>query len=434
MARPAGGGSGISSIGPVLPRPYPTIGRELRLSQRRSLADGEMAWLPLDRSALYAAVVALILIAVLVVGLFPDTISSTPEAPTLRSSQIAVPGMAGAAGWERPAALPRSVPERIAQLPVYTVPTAPAVSEVQPAPVDAPAESSPLGDTDVGALARQPAVPVPAAAVAPERAVQPRPLFFRYEVQSGDTVTGIAQRFGIATNYILWNNIDIIDDADVLTVGEELQVPSVGGIIHGIRIGETLYEIAERYDAKVVEIIEVNDLPSDGFIRAGATILVPGGRIVARPAARIAPTPAATAAPARVAATAAASSGSGSGFNFVWPTRDIITSYFGPSHPLGIDIRAPVGTPIKAAADGTVIFVGGTRCCSYGLYVEVAHDGGFTTLYAHLRDFAVENGDEVKSGTVLGFAGLTGRTTGPHLHFEIELNGVRRNPMLYLSD
>ena len=394
-----------------------------------------MAWLPLDRSALYAAVVALILIAVLVVGLFPETISSTPEAPAPRSSQIALPGMAGAAGWERPAEPSWSAPAPI-EPPLINplLEGAPVVGEAQPAAAEAPAGNGPVADVDVGALARQPAVPVPAADVAPEREVQPRPLFFRYEVQSGDTVIGIAQRFGIATNYILWNNIDIIDDADVLSVGEELQVPSVGGIIHGIRIGETLYEIAERYDAKVVDIIEVNDLPGDGFIRAGATILVPGGRIIPRPAARIAPTPAATAAPARVAATAAPSSGSGSGFNFVWPTRDIITSYFGPSHPLGIDIRAPVGTPIKAAADGTVIFVGGSRCCSYGLYVEVAHDGGFTSLYAHLRDFAVENGDEVKAGTVLGFAGLTGRTTGPHLHFEIELNGVRRNPMLYLSD
>ena len=284
-------------------------------------------------------------------------------------------------------------------------------------------------DVDIAALARTAAVAVPSSDVLPAREPASRPLFFRYEVQQGDTVSGIADRFGISADHILWNNIDIIDDADFLSVGDQLQVPSVAGIIHGVRVGETLYEIADRYDASVGDIINANKLSADGFIRAGATILVPGGRMIVVAAPRIVPTP--TPQPVRAAAVAPVPTAVSS-YNFVWPTVDIITSYFGPSHPLGIDIRAPVGTPIKAAADGKVIFVGGVRCCSYGLYVEVKHDGGFTSLYGHLRGFAVENGDEVKVGQVLGFAGLTGRTTGPHLHFEIELNGVRRNPHLYL--
>ena len=224
-----------------------------------------------------------------------------------------------------------------------------------------------------------------------------RPLFFRYEVQPGDTVSGIAHRFGISSNYVRWNN-GIIDDADVLRVGEQLQVPSAPGIIHLVRAGETLYEIAQRYEANVADIISTRTASAQRASSARAR----------RSSCRTG---------------AMASSGQ---------IRDTITSYFGPRHPLGIDIRAELGTPIESAGDGIVTFVGGDPGRSYGLYVRVKHGGGFTSLYGHLRNFAVKNGDRVKAGQVLGFAGLTGRTTGPHLHFEVELNGVRRNPLLYL--
>ena len=370
------------------------------------------------------------LLVVLVAGFFPLTVSSTQPGPLLRASQISLPGTAGAAGWARPAVAPVSAPQAIEPPLINPSPLSPpSASRAVPTPAAGQAEGIPSSGTDLARAARQEAVAGPSSEVLPAREPASRPLFFRYEVQTGDTVSGIADRFGISSSYILWNNIDIIDDADVLRVGEQIQVPSVPGIIHGVRVGETLYEIAQRYDANVADIIGANKLGADGFIRADSTILVPGGRMIVTVAPTIrptaTPTPVRVAAPARVATPAP-------GYNFIWPTVDTITSYFGRSHPLGIDIRAPVGTPIKAAADGKVIFVGGARCCSYGLYVEVKHDGGFTSLYAHLRDFAVASGDEVKAGQVVGFAGLTGRTTGPHLHFEIELNGVRRNPLVYL--
>lgn len=373
---------------------------------------------------MYAAFVGLVLVLVLIAGLFPETVSSTQAHPALRTSQISLPGMAGATRWEQPAA-PAAIEPPLVN-PSLVDPR--ATGSGQSAGAASGGETGAVSEIDVARAALRGAGAAPTESELQEREAQPRPLFFRYEVQEGDTVSAIAERFGITANYILWNNIDIIPDEDFLSVGDEIQIPSVGGILHGVRYGETLLEIADRYDANIVDIIEVNGLDSEGSIYADTTILVPGGRVVSRPAVVVRPAPTATPAPARAVAAAPTTSE----FNFIWPTRDIITSYFGPSHPLGIDIRAPVGTPIKAAADGTVIFVGGTRCCSYGLYVEVQHDGGFTTLYAHLASFAVKSGDEVTAGTVLGFAGLTGRTTGPHLHFEIELNGVRRNPMIYL--
>lgn len=398
------------------------------MSQRRQAAAAGLSWLPVAPPAVYGAFVGLVLALVVIAGFFPVTVSSTQPNPALRSSQISLPGMAGATNWEKPAASAASAPAPI-EPPLVNPSLTSSADGARSSTAASGSEPGAVSEVGLATAALRAAVAAPAESELPEREVQPRPLFFRYVVQDGDTVSGIASRFGIAASYILWNNIDIIPDADFLSVGEEIQVPSVGGILHGVRYGETLLEIAERYDANIVDIIEVNRLDGDGSIYADSTILVPGGRILPRPAAAVRPAPTPTPAPARAVAPAAPAT---SQFNFIWPTKDSITSYFGPSHPLGIDIRAPVGTPIKAAADGTVIFVGGTRCCSYGLYVEVQHDGGFTTLYAHLASFAVASGDEVTAGTVLGFAGLTGRTTGPHLHFEIELDGVRRNPMIYL--
>ncbi len=408
---PTGGGRGIGSIGLGFPRPPSTSGRELGYAQRRRLAGGDAPGLPLAQPALFAAVVTLILLVVLAVGRPPDTVTSTAQTPVLRAAKIAVPGMAGAAAWGQPAspaweqlAAPApSAPAPIGPALVSSLsPGAPVASELEPAPDEAVtrSRSDSLPDVDAGDLANRLVVPASAGLVALAWDAQPRSLFLSYEVREGDTVSGIAQRFGIRSKSIIWNNMDVIYEPDLLRVGEVLRVPSVDGIIHEIRSGETLDEIARRYEGNVAEIIEANDLPRDGSVRAGATILVPGGRIVSP--------------------------------DFGWPTRDIITSYFGPSHPLGIDIKAPVGTPIKTAAAGRVIFVGGHRCCSYGLYVKVAHGGGFATLYAHLRNFAVEHGEVVEAGQVIGYAGLTGRTTGPHLHFEVELNGVRRNPRIYL--
>jgi murein DD-endopeptidase MepM/ murein hydrolase activator NlpD len=121
---------------------------------------------------------------------------------------------------------------------------------------------------------------------------------------------------------------------------------------------------------------------------------------------------------------------------FIWPvaTTIRITSYFGPSHPLGIDLglsHAP-GTPVLAVLPGKVTFAGGDPCCSYGYYVIVDHGNGLKTLYGHLRSSSVSVGQTVSQGQVLGPSGTTGYSTGVHLHFEVQKNGVRVNPLDYL--
>ncbi|MDA0269707.1 MAG: peptidoglycan DD-metalloendopeptidase family protein [Chloroflexi bacterium] len=246
------------------------------------------------------------------------------------------------------------------------------------------------------------------------------PIFFEYEVQPGDTISGIASHFGVNGNSITWNNVDVLSDNDLLLLGMKLQIPSVDGIIHSVRVGETVTAIAVRYDADWRDVVafRANGLGGDpNNIREGALILVPGGRKVP-----LAPPP---------AVVVAAPGGTGSG-GWVWPGGGPMTSSFGPSHPLGIDISMSIGSPISTAKGGQVAFVGGNPCCSYGYHIIIDHGDGYETLYAHLSDFAVGNGQFVDSGDIIGFSGNSGRSTGPHLHFEVRRNGQHLDPLTFL--
>ena len=114
-----------------------------------------------------------------------------------------------------------------------------------------------------------------------------------------------------------------------------------------------------------------------------------------------------------------------------WPAVGPITSHYGPSHPLGIDIGQATGA-ILAATDGKVIFAGGDPCCSYGRFVVITGPTGLTTVYGHLETLSVREGDTVRIGQPLGEVGCTGHCSGNHLHFEVIKDGVRQNPMDYL--
>jgi murein DD-endopeptidase MepM/ murein hydrolase activator NlpD len=118
----------------------------------------------------------------------------------------------------------------------------------------------------------------------------------------------------------------------------------------------------------------------------------------------------------------------------MWPTRGTVTSEFGNRWGrlhAGIDIAAPSGTPIFAAQSGTVIFSGVQS--GYGNVVILSHGGGLTTLYGHQSRVAASNGQQVGQGDNIGFVGNTGRSTGPHLHFETRYGGSPRNPRGCLS-
>jgi hypothetical protein len=197
-------------------------------------------------------------------------------------------------------------------------------------------------------------------------------------------------------------------------------LPVKKGVIHTVGPGEDLWRIAEVYDVDPKVMAEVNGIYNPDDINVGDRLFIPGAMKVLA-----VPPPSVEELAAKVQKGV-----------FIWPVQGMIFSLYGPRwgrlHE-GIDISAPRGTPIVAAKDGVVIVAGGKAGYGgYGNTVEIKHDDGFTTRYAHLSETVVKEGDVVKAGDVIGAVGCTGRCTGPHCHFEIRYNDVSLNPLYFL--
>jgi hypothetical protein len=144
--------------------------------------------------------------------------------------------------------------------------------------------------------------------------------------------------------------------------------------------------------------------------------------------------PLAAYAPLALAAPAAPPPLSGtSQYAFIWPNDYYLVQGLWAGHPLGIDVGSPPGDPVRAVRNGRVIFAGGDPCCSYGRFVIIEHDDGWSSLYAHLEEIDVASGDDVKQGQVFALSGGSGHVTGPHLHFELRHNGGIVDPLAYLE-
>jgi murein DD-endopeptidase MepM/ murein hydrolase activator NlpD len=243
-----------------------------------------------------------------------------------------------------------------------------------------------------------------------------------YTVQPNDNAWVIAQGFGLQAETVLWANPALEKSPDLLKVGQVLVIPPVDGVYYTVQSGDTVEKLAKTFKTTVEKItsFESNGLEEPYTLVAGQKLMIPGGQKAVPvpnyyPMTRVGSPP------------AGAPKGSG---RFAWPTQGYLSQRFWSGHP-GIDIANRTGTPILAADAGYVLLAG-QDTWGYGNQIVIDHGNGFLTRYAHLSKILVKAGDSVKKNQQIGLMGSTGRSTGPHLHFEVIQNGVPRNPQSFL--
>lgn len=232
-----------------------------------------------------------------------------------------------------------------------------------------------------------------------------------YKVRSGDNITNIARRFGLAniSTLIAVNNIS---NVRLLQADKVLKIPSMDGITHTVANGESLKTIAGKYDITLEQLLDANDLSSD-IIKKGDVLFIPGARMD----------------------SSSLRDAMGESFKMPVKAKWRLTSPYGyRADPFtgqrkfhtGIDMAAPLGTSIYAAMAGKVATTGYNNV--FGNYIIISHGNGYQSLYAHLKQYTVRAGQFVDQGAKIGLMGSTGYSTGSHLHLSIYKNGKHVNP------
>jgi murein DD-endopeptidase MepM/ murein hydrolase activator NlpD len=248
-----------------------------------------------------------------------------------------------------------------------------------------------------------------------EPAPEPPAGFRRHTLASGETLTGVIQRYGIGMRALVGANPDL-SSLDRLPVGVELLIPPGDGLLVTLDYGVVLTDLIAAYGADPVEVARVNRLRSPLDLRPGMLVFLPN----------VEP----TAALERLAAVRELEN------TYVWPLHGRLTSYFGrrnlgmgtAAFHRGLDIAAPTGTTIVAARTGTVTFAGWSDR-GYGNLVKIRHVGGAETWYGHASRILVRVGQSVKQGEAIALVGSTGISTGPHLHLELHVAGLAIDPL-----
>lgn len=256
---------------------------------------------------------------------------------------------------------------------------------------------------------------------------KPRSEIIEYKVENGDTLSGVADKFGISTDTIRWAN-DLTGDS--IKPGQTLNILPVTGVSHKVSGGDTLESVAKKYSAEQQAILDFpfNDVPDDFALKVGQLLIVPDG---SPPEIKIPSKPKPQPAYLAQGPGSPAFSAPG-GASFIWPTAGIITQYFSWYHP-GVDIANRSAPGISVSDGGIVIVAGWPDNSGYGNRVVVDHGNGYTSLYAHMSNIYVSVGDTISRGQLIGQMGSTGRSTGTHLHLEIHYKGVALNPLAILK-
>jgi murein DD-endopeptidase MepM/ murein hydrolase activator NlpD len=267
-------------------------------------------------------------------------------------------------------------------------------------------------------------------------------------VQSGDNLWSLSRQYGVTVEQLASTNRLAL--TSILKLGQELVIPasesgpvpaqpaartvaSQGStVVHVVRSGETLWDIAAQYGARVEDLMALNDLGHDDWIKPGQRLVI-SGRAVPR-YRLVTEQNRGRAGQSRgepVMADASILRGAGA---FLWPSRGMITSRFGwryRHHHDGIDIASPRGTPIYATRDGVVEFSGWKG--GYGKVVFLNHGSGLVTIYGHASVLLVQPGQHVKKGQLIARVGCTGACTGSHVHFEVRIDDRAVDPLPFLK-
>ncbi|HVW71950.1 MAG TPA: M23 family metallopeptidase, partial [Candidatus Paceibacterota bacterium] len=238
-----------------------------------------------------------------------------------------------------------------------------------------------------------------------------------YTVQEGDTLSQIAEKFGVSTNTILWaNNLTL---KSTIKPGMTLIVLPVSGVEHTVASGETLASLATKYHADADEIATFNGLESGASLTAGSKIIIPGGEASSD---MVATTKSTTTKKAVSPAAPKLSAGGGPNMSSLWTHNPLDHAILtqGIHDANAVDLASPKGSTIYAVGAGKVIFVStnGSYNHGWGNDVIIDHGNGVQTLYAHMSTVSATVGETVTGGTVIGAVGMTGNTTGAHLHIE----------------
>lgn len=240
-----------------------------------------------------------------------------------------------------------------------------------------------------------------------------------YRVEAGDTVARIASSYGVSEDTIRWENN--LPASGLIHTGDELKILPTSGLTHTVKEGETLSAIAKKYKVDPEDILDYNYMEDEDFVVAGTELIIPDGVKEAPPVPKVAARPD----DVKKYDVPANFQPSISGLLWPVPASSHLNQKFSRRHP-GIDVQARY-VPIITAAEGIVELAGWQR--GYGYTIVVNHGNGLKTRYAHASKLLVAAGDHVDSGQQIMVSGNTGRSTGPHLHYEIIKNGARVNPM-----